>query len=476
MKPLSIVLFFLLTLTSGTAAAQDKVASIEDAPETKGAFQGSKLMYTTYFYTAAEAVVHGYEKDTRVRIVDLAQNRTVWSGKVQPGQTKLIPTGKGVFGFMSDRKAAILVGTPSSCTAVGYWLRDQNGSHLSSKFFTQLPSSISQGDARVIAWAWEPLNLSVTDATGDALLARQKLDAGDFFEIDATKLGSLNSHVLNFQADSPHLSVQVYYDEGFFVPSKDGRVAGKIFRTYVGAITEGLNDLNLVNQGRDTRVRVKDIKSGEMIWSGKVPRDGVHTLTLSKRYVEVTSDDEISVSVAPREHRRADGYAEHHFAAGVEGTGIENRFLTSTPRELWIFSYFDRTEVTVRNMADGKTVWKGNLDAGHVKGLMPGMGTYQVTTSQGTSVMGGASACGAEYSPAGGLFRVDEELLKMARVILEERKARAREEGRTLTADEAAAPLSQEENRRAREYIEKNLGKSMSAPEVQQRIDDMVTY
>src|SRR5437868_7755431 len=59
-------------------------------------------MYTTYFYTAAEAVVHGYEKDTQVRIVSLADPATqrkagtIWQGTVGVGETKLIPTGAGV--------------------------------------------------------------------------------------------------------------------------------------------------------------------------------------------------------------------------------------------------------------------------------------------------------------------------------------------------------------------------------------------
>ena len=38
------------------------------------------------------------------------------------------------------------------------------------------------------------------------------------------------------------------------------------------------------------------------------------------------------------------------------------------------------------------------------------------------------------------------------------------------------APLSADENKRARKYIKDNLGKSMSAPEVQERIDSMETY
>ena len=123
------------SVSAQQAPPQLAKADIPTTPKTKnGAFKGSKLMYTTYFYTATEAIVHGYEQDTNVRIVSLEQNRTVWTGKVGPGETKLVPTGKGVFGFLSDKKASLLVGTPSSCTVVGYWLRDEDGTQVADHF------------------------------------------------------------------------------------------------------------------------------------------------------------------------------------------------------------------------------------------------------------------------------------------------------------------------------------------------------
>ena len=57
--------------------------------------KGKRLMYTTYFYTAGEAVVHGYSKNTKVRIVSLKKGGTVWKGVVSRGQTKLVRTGQG---------------------------------------------------------------------------------------------------------------------------------------------------------------------------------------------------------------------------------------------------------------------------------------------------------------------------------------------------------------------------------------------
>lgn len=470
-----------LMLFAGSAYAQTSSESVlakadinRDVKDASGAFSGSKLAYTTYFYTATEAIIHGYEKDTNVRIVSLAQNRTIWQGKVGPGETQLVPTGTGVFGLLSDKKTSLLVGTPSSCTVVGYWLRDEDGMHVADHFYGRVPVSGSADD-RVIVWAWDDMNVQITDVTADKALVSQKVKKGEFVEIARPKLQELGGHVLEFRADKKNMAVQVYYDEGFFVPGPDGRTAGKLFHTYVGNITEGVNDLNLIAYHQAANITVKDIKSGEKIFGGKLEPGQIKTLTLSQKYVEIRSDVEISALVAPYEHYKA-GYAEHHYGAGVEGTGIDNEFLITTPDELWIFSYYDNNHVQVIDEKTKKTVWTGDLKAGHVQGLTPGYGYFRVKTSAAVSVMGGDQACGAEYSPAAGLFKVDEELLKVATEILQERRDAAAAEGRTLTEQEANAPLSAEENAKVRRKLKKSLKRPMSADEVNERMGKMVTY
>ena len=341
-------------------------------------------------------------------------------------------------------------------------------------FYGRIPQSGSADD-KVIVWAWDDMNVQVTDVTTDKLLKTAHVKKGEYLEIGKNELNSLGAHVLEFRADKKKMAVQVYFDEGFSVPGPDGRMAGRQFRTYVGNITEGKNDLNLIAYFQKARVKVKDIKSGETLFNGVIEPGAVKTLTLSQKYVDIQSDVEISALVAPYEHYKA-GYAEHHYAAGVEGTGIETDFLLTTPNELWLFSYFANNHVDVFDQKTGEKVWSGDLGAGHVQGLTPGYGYYRVKASAGISVMGGAQACGAEYSPAAGLFTVDEELLKVATEILTERRERAAAQGRTLSESEAAAPLSAEENRRARRKLKKRLGRSMSADEVQQRMDSMQTY
>jgi hypothetical protein len=444
---------------------------------TQNAEAKQRLMYTTYFYTAAEAVIHGYENDTKVRIVSLEKNGTVFEGTVQRGESKLIPTGRGVFGFLTDKKASILVGTPSSCTAVGYFVRDREGSFRSKQFFSALPSSLSAPGARVVLWAWEDLKVTVTDLTADKAVVKTEIKAGRYHVIPYETLNTMGSHVLDFSADRPELMVQVYYDEGFFVPSRDGRAAGKIFYAYVGDITEGVNDLQLISYHSDTSAVVTDIDSGETLWRGTVKKGGIEAITLSKKFVRVTSDREIAVAVAPYKHY-ASGYAEHHFSFGAEGTGIENDFLITSQGELWIFSYYDGSAIEVTDAVNGKKIFTGTLGAGHARGLQPGGGFYRITSNRGLSVMSGFSACGGEYSPSAGLFAVDEALFEVVQEIKEERYRRAEADGRKLTEREASAPLTAEEMKQAQDAVKKKTGASNapSPAEVQQRIDNMVVY
>src|SRR4051794_33851286 len=48
----------------------------KDVPATLDDISG-ELTYTTYFYTAAEAIIHGFENDTKVRIISMEKKGTV---------------------------------------------------------------------------------------------------------------------------------------------------------------------------------------------------------------------------------------------------------------------------------------------------------------------------------------------------------------------------------------------------------------
>ncbi|HZS37013.1 MAG TPA: hypothetical protein VFF06_09305 [Polyangia bacterium] len=449
----------------------------------------NQLLYTTYFYTAAEAVVHGYEKDTNVRIVSLEHNATVWTGKIGPGETALVRTGQGVFGFLADKKASILVGTPSSCTAVGYFVKNRDGSFRSDQFYAQLPSSVSAQGAKVLMFAWDDVSYDISDVATKHSIHKGQLKAGRYFEMTAQELSGLSSHVLEFKADKPAIEVEVYYDEGFIVPSEDGRGAGRKFMTYLGDITNGENDLLLMAYNANAKATVEDLENGKTIWSGAVPKGGLIPITMINRHVKVTSDVEIAVMVAAYKHYKGI-YAEHHFSMGAEGTGIDHDFLTNTSQELWIFSYFKGADVEVTNAETGAPVWKGTLHAGQVKGLTPGFGYYRVRSSRGVSVMGGASACGGEYSPAAGMFAVDETLFKVMKQIQTERMQQAQQQHRSISDAELKAPLSRDEMKRAEKALAESpraaSGKgapaaaapapTMTPAEVQQRMDTLMAH
>lgn len=407
-------------------------------------------MYTTYFYTAAEAVIHGYEEGTRVRVValeDPQQGRkagTIWEGTVGVGETKLVPTGPGVFGFLSDKKAAILAGTPSSCAVVGYFLKDQDGKYRSKRFFTQLPSSAYSGDERLIVWAYEPAEVTVRVPKTQKVLATKSLAAGARLVLGRDVIGALGNQVVEVVSTTSTVGVQVYYDQGFIVPSSTGRGTGTDFYTFVGKLTAGSNDLDLMALANTAKVTVTDLETGASVFSGTLAPRTTKTLALKDRYVRIRSDREIQVVVAALE-TLGSGYAEHHFATGLEGGGIDNDFTVTTSGGLWLFSYFADNEVTVSD-ARGKAIFTGKLGAGTGHQLMPGVGVYRVKSSKGLSAMGGASSCGADYSPAAGMFAVDDAMLRVIQQVTEARLERARADGVTMTpAAAAAAPISAEE-------------------------------
>jgi hypothetical protein len=439
-----------------------------------------KLSYTTYFYTSGEAVVHGYEANTNAKILSLENGAVVWHGTVNEGETVNVPTGPGVFGFLSEKKASILIGTPSSCTAIGYFVKNQEGSFLSKKFYTQLPKSVSMPSAKVLAWAWEDTTLTVSDKTDKKELFSGNLKAGHFYELDSKALSGLGSHVLEFGADKKALSVQVYYDEGFVVPAKDGRASGRLFYTYVGDITTGENDLVLNAYDTPANVVVEDIQTKEVIYKGPVKAGELLPLTMTNRYVKVTSDSEISATVMAYQHWQGI-YAEHHFSMGAEGTGIENNFSLATPSELWLFSYFNDTKIKVLNADKKTTLWEGTLQAGNVKALQPGFGAYHVQSSAGISVMGGAAACDGEYSPAAGLFNIDEEIMNVWNVeIRESRLKKLQAEKGTIYSFEdeekaLAAPMAPAEYIQMQEAVQKKTGRKgkLSKDEIKQRFDSI---
>lgn len=468
--PLALVLVTGVSVLASAQRIPAIVAVVEPSPPP--APTPERMMFTTYFYTAGEAVIQGYEADTHVRVFALESRQPIYAGTVGEGEAVTVPTGAGVFGFVSDKKAAILVGTPSSCAVVGYWARDREGSFVSDHVFVRLPSSSVAADDRVIVWATEASHVTVRDrATGHELFAGD-LPARGRYEIPHARLTELGSHVLEVRANRPSVSVQVYYDEGFTVPSVNGRTVGREFLTYIGRTTEGTNDLLLTSYHGRARVRVEDIVREEVIFEGSIAEARVHAITLNERFLRVTADQEIAVAVAPYAHYTGP-YAEHHYSSGREGTGIDTDFIVTSPHDLWIFSYFADNQVTVQNMTTGQEVFSGVLAAGGSRGLSPGHGMYRIRSTRGSSVMGGAQSCGGEYSPAGQLFAVDEAIMRAVARVIEQRVEQAAARGQTLSREAAAAaPLDAAEVQQVTTEVRRaTRSRAYDAPAVQQRID-----
>lgn len=467
---LSVALLALAQVASLTNPEILKKPDDKKPAVTTPAVKTPELKYTTYFYTAGEAIVHGYEPNTKVRIVSLEKRGTIWEGTVGPGDTPVVKTGQGVFGFIADKKATILVGTPTSCTVVGYYLKDETGSFKSTRFFAQLPNGAG-GAQHFTIFAYEPTTVKLTKKGAHEPFKTAELKGGDFLDLTGNELAKIQGQTLEVTSTGKGVTAQVYYDEGFMVPADNGRGSGKRFMTYVGTITERVNDLNVIAQGMNAKVKIRDLKTNKTIFEGTIEKGQIHTQTLSDVFAEVTSDVPVNVVVAGFKHYTA-GYAEHHFQTGLEGSGIENDFLVTTSGELWLFSYFSDNDITVTDAQSGKEIFKGNIQAGQVRGLQPGFGLFKVKGSKGLSVMGGASSCGADYSPAGSMFAVDEALFQVIAQVREERVQAAAARGVTLSEKDLSAPLSADEWKRN----SKNAAPAaapLSLDEVNQRAAEM---
>jgi len=277
------------------------------------------------------------------------------------------------------------------------------------------------------------------------VLATKKLAAGERLELPRDTLNKYANQTIEIASEGSPVATEVYYDQGFIVPSTEGRGAGTDFYTFVGALTAGSNDLDIVGLDKDAKVTVTDIDSDKVIWKGAVKPGDLHAIELVNRYVRVQTDANVEVMVAAYDHLGA-GYAEQHFATGREGGGIDNDFEVTTSGNLWLFSYFADNPITITNLKTGAKIYDGKLGAGTGHELTTGLGLFRVHAGKGVSVMGGANACGADYSPAAGMFAVDEGMLKVIEQITDARIRDAQTRGVTLSRDAAsAAPITSTE-------------------------------
>ena len=95
-------------------------------------------------------------------------------------------------------------------------------------------------DCRVVAWAWEDVELTFTDATADKQVKKEKVKKGEFLELKNEELRSLNAHILEFrvQTNLPSLC-RFIMTKASLSPQLRGRGAGKLFQTYVGKYYRG---------------------------------------------------------------------------------------------------------------------------------------------------------------------------------------------------------------------------------------------
>ena len=90
--------------------------------------------------------------------------------------------------------------------------------------------------------------------------------------------------------------------------------------------------------------------------------------------------------------------------------------------------------------------------------------------------MGGDQACGAEFSPASGLFNVDEALFKVVQQIRQQRLQAAEASGVTLSKEKLNEPLTQAELKYANDAVRAATKRdTYTDEEVNDRLKDLNT-
>ena len=350
--------------------------------------------YVSTLYTNYDIILIGWTDGTKIIVQDAETNVILWDGTLDKGNYELISPGEGVYKVGSDEKISIIAGSPESCTVVGYYARNKDGLAAGTEFYTYIPPTALRGGEHLDVFAYQDgTTVTIENAQTGAVLLTKTLNKGEW----ATLTGNLGE--LLFISSDKKVSVLTYFDEGYYVPTESGLFTGNEFFTFVGDITNGVNDINIVAYQDVTSASIKNAETGATIWSGSLDKGKIHSETLTNVYVHVESNKPVSVAVIPFKHYTA-GYHEHHFVPDMNGGGVGTEFYVPSRDggQLWIFSYHDNNHIEVYKET-GELYWEGDLDVGGWYDVAPEYGIYHVISDEPTSILSGYGYCGASFVP-----------------------------------------------------------------------------
>ena len=346
------------------------------------------INYNSYFYTFQQAHIFSYHNGTNFA--------GFWTGTLNQDQYQYITTSAGVYSITGSEPYSLLSG---QALVAGYFAKDENGKGVANKFLTYMPAYNWGGEKFVVFGYTSGTHVYVTNLNGGAVLADTFLNDGERLELTTTTYGKW----LKVEATNP-VSALSYADQEYNVPSRTGEFVGTDFYTWVGYIGGWQNDLNIVAWHDSTNYVVTDMATSTTIASGLLNRTQIGCVqTIVNKYVRVTSDKKVSVSVAPYLSFSGAGYARFTTMRDSTGFGAGNYFVfpVNGSGTIHMLSYRNNNTITLTNLNASSVLWTGTLNAGqnYALAISGSAKRIEVTSSDLTSVDLYYSGYGADFAP-----------------------------------------------------------------------------
>ncbi len=358
--------------------------------------------YPTYIFSHSEIVIFAYHDNTDLTVTQ-PDNALVWDGRLDAGEHHVLQVAKGVYNVVGNQPYATLVGDPVGGTVMGYYAIDEQGRGTSQFFHTYQSSSaesffglVELIESAFVIFAYEDAtSVTLRNSETNRVIWQGELNEGEaYFEY------GLDGLFLTVEASAP-VSALSYTDQGYYVPSKDGRFVGTRFYTWAGNAGDWVHDLNLIAYADGTAITVMDSQSQESLWQRTLNSGEMYAVTdVNDCQLTVSSDKDIAVSVSPSVSYDSE-YHHMIFAQDETGSGIGTNFFypAISDARLEIFAYEDGTAVAVRDAAD-TIVYQGLLNQGESAAFDSEQTLYTITADRPVSaLMNWGDEAGADFAP-----------------------------------------------------------------------------
>lgn len=360
------------------------------------------LNYPTYVFTHSELVLFGYTDDTTVQVTKI-DGRRVWRGKLDEGENHRLRPGSGVYHVAGSHPYATLVGDPTKGAVMGYYALDQLGQGTSQLFYTYqsdhpggLLGLTGDGMRDFVVFAYQDgTSVTIKETDTGSVVWQGTLNAGE-----AHSEPDLVHVFLTVEASQP-VSALSYGDQGYYVPSENGKFTGLKFYTWAGDAGRWVHDLNVIAYRNNATVSVLDTDTGEVLWQGTLQAGEIQTVSyVNGKFLTVEATESVAVSVSPTTSYK-DQYAHMIFAQDEDGVGIGRKFYYPTidGARLQLFAYEDGADIEVLD-ASGAVAYQGTLNRGESKTFDSIQTLYTINSTQSiAALMDWGDEAGADFAP-----------------------------------------------------------------------------